>query len=152
MAASHQPIGEGDLSVLDRSGADPAVTTCTLHVCTTCRRARADLPEGYDKPGAALAAALEKRIEGSGAAIAVEAVECLSVCKRPCTVALSGEGKWTYVYGDLDPQDAVETLIAFAGQYRASPDGVVPWRERPEIIRKSVVARIPPLSTARPAR
>ncbi len=149
MCSSHEPVGEGDLSLLARSGPGPAAAPCTIHVCTTCRRARADLPDGYDKPGAALAAALAARLEGSDTAISVEPVECLSVCKRPCTVALSGEGKWTYVYGDLDPQDAVETLISFARQYGASRDGVVPWRERPETIRKSVVARIPPLSIAR---
>ena len=33
--------------------------------------------------------------------IALKAVECLSVCKRPCTVALAAPGKWTYVVGDL---------------------------------------------------
>ncbi len=135
-------MAEGEDAVLDR-------TPCTIHVCTTCRRTREDLPEGFDRPGIALADALASRLVGAGSAITVQPVECLSVCKRPCTVALSGEGKWTYVYGDLDPQGAVETLISFARQYGASPDGVVPWRERPETIRKSVVARIPPLSIAR---
>ena len=34
-------------------------------------------------------------------------VECLSVCKRPCTVALAAPGKWTYVVGDLDREDSL---------------------------------------------
>ena len=38
--------------------------------------------------------------------IALKAVECLSVCKRPCTVALAAPGKWTYVVGDLTPRIA----------------------------------------------
>jgi predicted metal-binding protein len=71
-------------------------------------------------------------------------VECLSVCKRPCTVAVSSPGRWTYVYGDLDPASAAETILAGAALYARTPDGIVPWRERPEALRKGVVARIPP--------
>lgn len=142
MAVQDRPLDE-------REGSALGLASCTIHVCTACRRARADLPDGYDRPGIALAEALAAQIEGLGGAISVEPVECLSVCKRPCTVALTGAGKWTYVYGDLDPHSAVETLIAFASQYGATPDGIVPWRERPETIRKSVVARIPPLSITR---
>ena len=35
---------------------------------------------------------------------------------------------------------------AMAGlrRYLETPDGIVPWRERPEAFRKGVVARIPP--------
>ena len=41
--------------------------------------------------------------------VAVQPVECLSVCKRPCTVALAAPGKWTYVVGDLDRETHFET-------------------------------------------
>jgi predicted metal-binding protein len=117
-----------------------------MMVCTTCRAPGAD-PDA-PRPGARLHAALEAAIAADPALesrLSVEPVECLSVCKRPCTVALSGPDRWTYVYGDLDPETAVETLIGFADQYRATGDGIVTWRERPDIIRKGVVARIPPL-------
>lgn len=116
-------------------------------VCATCRAAGGD-PDA-PRPGAVLAAGLRDALDPAGdAAISVETVECLSVCKRPCTVALSGEGRWTYVYGDLDPATGVETLLTFARQYREAPDGIVPWRERAEAIRKGVVARLPPLPIA----
>jgi predicted metal-binding protein len=116
-------------------------------VCATCRAAGGD-PDA-PRPGAVLAAGLRDALDpAGGAAISVETVECLSVCKRPCTVALSGEGRWTYVYGDLDPATGVETLLTFARQYREAPDGIVPWRERAEAIRKGVVARLPPLPIA----
>jgi predicted metal-binding protein len=117
-------------------------------ICATCRAAGGD-PDA-PRPGAVLAAGLAEALAASGAdGVCVETVECLSVCKRPCTVALTGPGRWTYVYGDLDPKDGVETLLAFARQYGATQDGVVPWRERPEPIRKGVVARLPPLSITR---
>lgn len=116
-------------------------------VCATCRAAGGD-PDA-PRPGAVLAAGLRDALDPTlDAAVSVETVECLSVCKRPCTVALSGEGRWTYVYGDLDPASGVETLLTFARQYREAPDGIVPWRERAEAIRKGVVARLPPLPIA----
>ena len=78
-------------------------------------------------------------------------MECLSVCKRPCTVALSGAGRWTYIYGDIEAETGAQTLLAFARQYGETSDGIVPWRERPELIRKSVIARLPPFPIARPS-
>ncbi len=111
----------------------------TLLVCVTCK-------SGEDVVGAALYDALAARL--AGAAIAVRPVACLSVCKRPCTVALAAPGKWTYVVGDLDARDHVEDVVAAAEKYAASADGVVPWRERPLPFRKGVVARTPPLVPA----
>ncbi|KPH76733.1 hypothetical protein AE618_23090 [Bosea vaviloviae] len=118
-------------------------------VCASCRAAGAD-PDA-PRPGAVLAAGLAQALDTAcEASVTVETVECLSVCKRPCTVALAGEGRWTYVYGDLDPKDGVETLLTFARQYRDTHDGIVPWRERADAIRKGVVARIPPIAIASP--
>ena len=39
-------------------------------------------------------------------------------------------------------QDATNTAAA---RYRATPDGLVPWRARPETFRRNCIARIPPL-------
>ncbi|WP_407526091.1 DUF1636 family protein [Methylobacterium oryzisoli] len=114
----------------------------TLYVCTTCRAAGDD-PDG-PRAGARLLDALTAALAERGAPVAVEAVECLSVCKRPCTVAVASPGRWTYVYGDLDPLSAADTILDGLARYAATPDGLVPWRERPEAFRKGVVARIPP--------
>jgi predicted metal-binding protein len=122
-----------------------------LMVCTTCRATGADADA--PRPGAQLLAALGEALatEGeAGAHVIVEPVECLSVCKRPCTVSITAPGRWTYVYGDVDAAAHAGPLIAFAAQYQATADGLVPWRERPEFIRKGVVARIPPLVRAAP--
>ena len=117
----------------------------TLHVCVTCRAA-GESPDAAERPGArlhrALAAALAA--DPDGREIRLEAVECLSVCKRPCTVAVSSPGRWTYIYGDLDAERSAETILAGLRLYAATPDGIVAWRERPEPFRKGVVARIPP--------
>jgi predicted metal-binding protein len=120
----------------------------TLHVCVTCRQAGG--PEERElRPGAVLHRALEKALGQSDAPpVRLEAVECLSVCKRPCTIAVSSPGRWTYIYGDLDPDSSVETIIEGVRRYAATGNGLVPWRERPEAFRKGVVARVPPFKTS----
>ena len=117
----------------------------TIHVCTACRRARADLPEGYDLPGLALAERLTAQLKAKGSTIPVLPVECLAVCKRPCTIALSADGKWTYLIGDLDTDTHLDEIVGAAEAYAASANGIVPWKERPQSFRKGVVARVPPL-------
>ena len=117
----------------------------TIHVCTACRRARADLPEGYDQPGLALAERLAEQLKARGSTIPVLPVECLCVCKRPCTIALSADGKWTYLIGDIDTDTHLDEIVGAAEAYAASDNGIVPWKERPQSFRKGVVARVPPL-------
>jgi predicted metal-binding protein len=111
----------------------------TAFICVTCRGPAGD----DDRPGRRLFEAIVAR--RPDAAITVTPVECLSVCKRPCTIALAAAGKWTYVIGDLDAEASVDEIIAMAVRYGETPDGVVPWRERPQSFRKGVVARIPAL-------
>ncbi len=114
--------------------------SATLHICTTCKR------EGMDpdapRPGAVMFAAL-------GAAppegVTLVPIECLSACSNGCAVALSAPGKWSYVYGNLDPDLHAAAILEGASLYAASPDGIVPWRARPEIFRKQSIARIPPM-------
>jgi predicted metal-binding protein len=116
-----------------------------LHVCITCRPA--DAPEGEIRPGLRLYQAISRALLEAGDAappVRIETVECLSVCKRPCTVAVSSPRRWTYIYGDLDPDASVAPLLDGLSRYAASADGLVPWRERPDIFRKGVVARVPP--------
>ena len=59
-------------------------------------------------------------------------------------VALSAPGRWSYVYGRLSDANA-QDVVAGAAAYAAAPDGIVPWRTRPEIFRKQSLARIPPI-------
>lgn len=118
----------------------------TVFVCTCCRRTIDGAPPEaakYDEPGHALARRLEE-LTANDPEITVVPVECLAVCTRPCTIALKAAGKWTYVIGDIEHEahagDIAEATRAFAG----SKNGVVPWRERPEIFKKGVIARVPP--------
>ncbi|SPH23776.1 hypothetical protein DEA8626_02846 [Defluviimonas aquaemixtae] len=116
--------------------------TVTLHVCTTCRMGE-PVPDDAARPGARLLQALEEA--GAPAGVRIVPVECLSACDHGCNIALSAPGRWSYVYGHLDPDSHVEDILAGAAAYAKAPDGLVPWRERPVIFRKQSLARIPPM-------
>jgi predicted metal-binding protein len=116
--------------------------TVTLHVCITCRAGRT-VAEGETTPGARLHAAILDA--GAPEGVTVVSVACLSACNQGCSVALSAPGRWSYVYGRLSDANARD-VIAGATAYAAAPDGIVPWRSRPEIFRKQSLARIPPIA------
>jgi predicted metal-binding protein len=120
------------------------VTAATLYVCTTCKGVGDFDPEA-ERPGARLHLALTKAATPAG--VTIKGVECLSACNSGCSVALSAPGKWTYVYGRLDPALHVPEILAGVALYAESSDGVVPWRLRPEVFRKQSLARVPPMET-----
>jgi len=115
----------------------------TLFVCITCRRGEEALGPIEARTGFRFRAALQAAAEGSP--IRIEGVECLLNCTRGCNVALRAEQKWSYHFGDLDPDKDVEDVLTIAGMHADSADGEVPWGRRPEAIRRKAVSRIPPL-------
>ena len=126
----------------------------TVFVCTTCRspiKGENGGEDRFDEPGGALLERLEE-LTKNDAEIAIQPVECLAVCTRPCTVSLVAENKWTYIVGDIDTDTHAEDVAAMARAYAASENGIVPWRERPKVFRKGVVARVPPVSEVNTAR
>jgi predicted metal-binding protein len=118
----------------------------TLHVCVTCR-AGEEGQEDQATPRAgrrlhdALAEALRR--QDGAPRFRIAEVECLSNCDSGCSAALTGPGRWSYIYGNLS-EASVDDLLLGASRYAATEDGLVPWRERPTIFRKGVIARIPP--------
>ena len=113
-----------------------------ISVCITCGQQG----ESEDKPGARLLDAIRLALrDGDGGSIAVRPVQCLSVCSRPCTAAFTGPGRYSYVFGDLDPETAAPHLLTGARTYRDQQQGYMLWRERPEPLRRGIVARVPPL-------
>lgn len=122
--------------------------TTTIFVCISCRRddAGGDA-DALERPGQALVEAIESRLQSDDrTGLRVSSVDCLAVCKRPCTVALCASDKWTYLIGDIDPENHAEEIVAAAQSFAASDNGIVPWRERPQSFRKGVIARVPPLN------
>jgi predicted metal-binding protein len=120
-----------------------AASDATIFICVSCT-VEGDRSEN---PGRALFEAVSRKLADKPDSKAiVKPVDCLAVCKRPCTIALSGEGKWTYVVGDLGPEANADDVIAAAEAYGETANGIIPWRQRPQSFRKGVISRIPPLS------
>ena len=117
----------------------------TVLICVSCRRRLGDGAETFDRPGRGLASALRQKLQEMTASdVAVAEVDCLAVCTRPCTLALAGAKKWTYLIGDLEPESHLEEIVAAVKGFVASENGIIAWRERPPSFRKGVVARVPP--------
>lgn len=70
-------------------------------------------------------------------------VECLSACKRPCAVALTAPNKTSLMFGDLPPLESAADILNLCEKYRASTNGIVPRSQRPEVLQKGILARIP---------
>ncbi|MCC5965892.1 MAG: DUF1636 domain-containing protein [Natronohydrobacter sp.] len=112
-----------------------------LLVCTRCRAMGAS-EEPSERPGAMLARRLRDLAPES---VRICEVECLSNCSQGCTIALRGGDRWTYIYGRITAEGDLAEIFDGVHKYAASPDGIVPWRERPEHFRKNCIARIPPI-------
>ena len=88
-----------------------------LSICTTCRDGRETVCNGV-RGGTRLAEAVLARLAGDigRTAFRVRGVSCMSQCKRPCAIALSGPDRFTYVFGDLDPDTPghVDALLALS--------------------------------------
>jgi predicted metal-binding protein len=112
----------------------------TVVVCATCRDANGS--DAHPRPGALLAAAAQRAARGE---IRIRQVECLGNCARRLSAAILRDGCWSYVFGDLEIGDG-PGLVAGARLYAASPERVMPWRGRPDKLKRGLVARIPPLT------
>ena len=112
----------------------------TVYVCTTCKRAGE--PDSEPRPGALLAAATERA--AAGTEVDVRRLRCLANCTRGPSAAMRCNGSWTYVFGGLDATCA-DALIAGARLLASAADGILPWRGRPEILKRGLIARVPPI-------
>ena len=100
------------------------------------------MPESEPRPGAVLADATVKAAEGTG--VTVRRVRCLANCSRGPSAAMRCNGSWTYIFGGLGI-DGAAALIDGVRLLAAAADGLLPWRGRPEPLKRGLIARIPPL-------
>jgi len=118
----------------------------TVMVCITCRTAT-DLTATSDvdapRPGSALADATTlaaARVDG----VSVLRIRCLGNCSRGLSAAIRCENAWTYIFGGLDPERDGPALIMGAQLLAQATDGIMPWRGRPESLKRGLIARVPP--------
>ncbi|MEX3017614.1 DUF1636 family protein [Gymnodinialimonas hymeniacidonis] len=113
-----------------------------ISVCTSCKHKGATCEPGYD-----LIKRLREAIDAAGDAIPeafeISGVACMAGCDRPCTIAYHGTRKATYLFGDIDADEDIEALVAFARQYSVLHDGWCSSVDRPGKLRRTTLARVP---------
>ena len=120
-----------------------ATRRATVLVCITCRAA----PDPADAPRAGAALADATALAASSTAdISVQRIRCLGNCGRGLSAAIRCDGTWTYIFGGLDASRDGLSLIAGAWLLARAPDGIMPWRDRPESLKRGLIARVPPLN------
>jgi predicted metal-binding protein len=113
----------------------------TVYVCTTCRKPGD--PEDGPRPGRKLARATAAAAQGTG--VRVCEVECLANCSRSLSAAIRCPGSWTYIFGGLEADRDAPALIEGARLLSLAADGLLPWRGRPDVLKRGLIARVPPL-------
>jgi predicted metal-binding protein len=130
-----------DLSPQGAAAIAPAdLSAVTVVVCSSCRDETGS--DAHPRAGEVLGDAT--RLAAENTDISVRTVECLGNCKRRLSAAILRDGSWSYVFGDLTP-DSGPDLITGAKLFATSTDGLLPWRGRPDSLKRGLVARIPPL-------
>ncbi len=111
-----------------------------VYVCTTCKRPGD--PDTEPRPGALIAGAALRA--AAGTEVEVRRLRCLANCTRGPSAAMRCNGSWTYVFGGLD-ESCAGALIEGARLLAGAADGILPWRGRPDVLKRGLIARVPPL-------
>ncbi|MBD2297142.1 DUF1636 family protein [Nostoc sp. FACHB-87] len=121
--------------------------THTLFVCQTCASVWQDGKRVGESGGQKLLHQIQQLAQDWDLReeFPIQAVECMSACNRSCVVAFAAKGKLTYLFGDLDVDSSAAAVLECASQYYAKTNGVLPWSERPEPLKRGILAKIPPL-------
>ncbi|TPV96043.1 MAG: DUF1636 domain-containing protein [Myxococcales bacterium FL481] len=124
--------------------------TCVLHVCTSCRTPDCPREPRESRTGFRLYHELRTAVRTSGLDphVEVRPTECLSICPRPCGIALSSQASWSYLFGDQSPSETVDQIVACLALYLRAHEGVMPRNARPDRLRASILGRVPPIKTA----
>ena len=122
----------------------------TLFVCTTCSSEWKDGKRVGISGGEKLLQRLHELQQDweLHQEFTIQAVECMSSCSRSCAICFAATGKYTYLFGDLPPEASpseIAKVLDCASKYYNHPQGLLPWAERPEPLKKGIIARIPPI-------
>jgi predicted metal-binding protein len=132
---------DGNQTELVEDAPDLGAPGVTVLVCSSCR----DETGSDARPRAGEHLAQDAIRAAVSENIPVRQVECLGNCKRRLSAALLRDGSWSYVFGDLTTESGAD-LITGAKLFATSTDGLLPWRGRPDSLKRGLVARIPPLA------
>ncbi len=128
----------------------------TLFVCTTCAKVCVNgVSSGQKSAGQTVAppsggqqlfeqlTQLSQQWELADR-FSIQPVACMFVCEKSCAISFSAPGKYTYLFGNLGLHDPLPAILDCAASYYRHPEGLLPYGSRPEPLKTTVLARIPP--------
>lgn len=121
--------------------------THRLFICTTCASIWKDGKREGKSGGQELIENVTEKYQSWDLRekFSIVPVECMSACSHACAISFSAPGKFTYIFGDLSVKESADAVLECAGIYYSKTDGSLSWSERPEPLKKGIIAKIPPV-------
>ncbi|NJL57515.1 DUF1636 domain-containing protein [bacterium] len=115
-----------------------------LFVCKSCNSVHSDEVDYEKAEGAVLLNQLRGLYQNGSHRdqLEIKPVGCLWTCSRPCSIAFSVTDKATYLFTNV-PATGAEALLQFGELYVNSQNGDISWKQFPEVLQSTEVAKIP---------
>jgi predicted metal-binding protein len=116
-----------------------------LSVCISCRDNRES--KYKVRGGKRFSRILHKSIRKKN--LLLREVKCMSQCKRACIVSLTAQDSFTYIFGDVDPNQTkyAQELLELVSIYSKANEGFMRRRDRPDLFRSNILGRLPPIDS-----
>ena len=116
-----------------------------LSVCISCRDNREN--KFKIRGGKRFSRMLQKSIRKNN--LVLREVKCMSQCKRACIVSLTAQDSFTYIFGDVDPNQTkyLQELLELVLIYSKANEGFMRRRDRPDLFRSNILGRLPPIDS-----
>ena len=116
-----------------------------LSVCISCRDNRES--KYKVQGGKRFSRILQKSIRKKNPLL--REVKCMSQCKRACIVSLTAQDSFTYIFGDVDPNQTkyAQELLELVSIYSKANEGFMRRRDRPDLFRSNILGRLPPIDS-----
>ena len=116
-----------------------------LSVCISCRDNREN--KYKLRGGKRFSRMLQKSIFKKN--LLLREVKCMSQCKRACIVSLTAQDSFTYIFGDVDPNQTkyAQELLELVSIYSKANEGFMRRRDRPDLFRSNILGRLPPINS-----
>ena len=106
----------------------------TLSICSTCRDGEDEILK--KRGGQRLLENILASFKGENIPfLNFRDVRCMSQCKRSCVISFTSNNCFTYVFGDIDPNNPkyVESLLKLLNTYSKTKEGFLRRKDRPEL-------------------
>lgn len=122
------------------------MSKAVVHVCTNCQHPDYKSRRRGEAGGEALFVALRKALRDHklDKEFSVEEITCLGNCKKRCRVSVAAPGNWSWLIGDLLPEDNFDDLMSFLRDWLDADAGLIPKEERSKWLMHHALGRVPP--------